>query len=227
MKLELRHFKNYENHLKYDSSLLNMNKIVAGVVGKNICSRFNSPDGSLYHFYFHWSKELKHIYLIAVTCSRLEDIDYGTVEFDTYPVLGRYPVGTTASYQCHFGRVLNGSSSLVCQASWTWSPSVPTCYLPGKEIKQIITVRNSNCGKVMFSQACVKNSVHRGVVYNSPRQTPPSRHPSGQTPQGRYPLAQHPQANTPLDRHPVPEMATTADRTRLTGMHSCSLFFQV
>ena len=27
----------------------------------------------------------------------------------------------------------------------------------------IITVRNSSCGKVMFSQACVKNSVHRGA----------------------------------------------------------------
>ena len=27
----------------------------------------------------------------------------------------------------------------------------------------IVTVRNSNCRKVMFSQACVKNSVHGGV----------------------------------------------------------------
>ena len=26
----------------------------------------------------------------------------------------------------------------------------------------IFTVRDSSCGKVMFSQACVKNSVHRG-----------------------------------------------------------------
>ena len=26
----------------------------------------------------------------------------------------------------------------------------------------IYTVRNSSCGKVMFSQVCVKNSVHRG-----------------------------------------------------------------
>ena len=29
---------------------------------------------------------------------------------------------------------------------------------------QFITIRNS-CGKVMFSQACVNNSVHRGVVW--------------------------------------------------------------
>ena len=29
----------------------------------------------------------------------------------------------------------------------------------------LITVRNSSCGKVMFSQACVKNSVHRGRVH--------------------------------------------------------------
>ena len=30
-------------------------------------------------------------------------------------------------------------------------------------IKNIITIRNSSCGKVMFSQACVKNSVHGGA----------------------------------------------------------------
>ena len=34
----------------------------------------------------------------------------------------------------------------------------------------IITARNSSCGKVMFSQARVKNSVHGGC-------TPPGRHP--------------------------------------------------
>ena len=40
----------------------------------------------------------------------------------------------------------------------------------------------------MFSQACVKNSIHRGEVYIPPRQTPtgqtpptPGRHPPGQT----------------------------------------------
>ena len=27
--------------------------------------------------------------------------------------------------------------------------------------EELITVRNSSCGKAMFSQACVKNSVHR------------------------------------------------------------------
>ena len=29
---------------------------------------------------------------------------------------------------------------------------------------KVITVRNSSCGKVMFSQACVKNSVHKEGV---------------------------------------------------------------
>ena len=28
---------------------------------------------------------------------------------------------------------------------------------------ELITVRNSSCGKVMFSQVCVKNFVHGGV----------------------------------------------------------------
>ena len=37
--------------------------------------------------------------------------------------------------------------------------------------KLMFTVCKRSCGKVMFSQACVKNSVHRGEVY-----TPVGRH---------------------------------------------------
>ena len=41
-----------------------------------------------------------------------------------------------------------------------------------KKGHDIVTVRSS-CGKVMFSQACVKNSVHReGVVYTPQADTP-------------------------------------------------------
>ena len=29
----------------------------------------------------------------------------------------------------------------------------------------LVTFRDSSCGKVMFSQACIKNFVHRGEVY--------------------------------------------------------------
>ena len=37
-----------------------------------------------------------------------------------------------------------------------------------------LIVRKRSCGKVMFSQACVKNSVYRGVgVHTPPRQAPP------------------------------------------------------
>ena len=32
-----------------------------------------------------------------------------------------------------------------------------------KKMPVIVSVRNSSCGKVMFSQACVKNSVHGGA----------------------------------------------------------------
>ena len=48
----------------------------------------------------------------------------------------------------------------------------------------VITARNSSFGKVMFSQACVKNSVHGGGVHpyadapwadNPPTQTQPPR----------------------------------------------------
>ena len=56
----------------------------------------------------------------------------------------------------------------------------------------IVTVRNSSCGKVMFSQACVKNSVHRGEgVYTPPRQTTPP--PQADTPTRQTP----PLADTP------------------------------
>ena len=70
----------------------------------------------------------------------------------------------------------------------------------------IFIVRNSSWGKVMFSQACVKNSVHRGVVYTSPL----GRHP----PWTDLPWVDTPQADTalwadtspgqalPLGRHP-------------------------
>ena len=57
----------------------------------------------------------------------------------------------------------------------------------------IFTARNSSCGKVMFSQACVKNSAHRAgclphcILGHTPRQT---HTPSGQTspppPDGYY-----------------------------------------
>ena len=59
----------------------------------------------------------------------------------------------------------------------------------------------------MFSQACVKNSVHRSrhplgrhpLGRHSPGQTPP-----GQTPPGRHPLGRHLLGRHPLGRHPPP-----------------------
>ena len=77
----------------------------------------------------------------------------------------------------------------------------------------------------MFSQACVKNSVHRGegVWQTPPRQTPlsPGRHPQADTPQADTPSDRHtPQADTPLTPHPQ-QTATAVDGTHPTGMHSC------
>ena len=58
----------------------------------------------------------------------------------------------------------------------------------------IFTVHKRSCRKVMFSQACVKISVHGGGVY-------PSMH---------------------WCRHPTPQqMATAADGMHPTGIHSC------
>ena len=45
-------------------------------------------------------------------------------------------------------------------------------------LQRIITVRNSRCGKVMFSQASVILSTGRGGVW----QTPPGKHPPGRPP---------------------------------------------
>ena len=65
----------------------------------------------------------------------------------------------------------------------------------------IFTIRNE-----VFSQACVKNSVHRreGVSasvhagIHPPGQTPPGRHPLGRQPPGQTPyLADTPHADTP------------------------------
>ena len=48
---------------------------------------------------------------------------------------------------------------------------------------------NEVWGKVIFSVACVKNSVHRGVCLSACYDTPPGADPSGaDTPQSRHPL---------------------------------------
>ena len=76
-----------------------------------------------------------------------------------------------------------------------------------------ITVRNSSCGKVMFSQASVilfTEGVSVPVLgYTpsgqiSPWQTLPlpGQTPPGQTPPGRHPMDRHPQADTPWVDNP-------------------------
>ena len=130
-------------------------------------------------------------------------------------------------------RVLHGiyiSSAIICtctikepcEALWTksdnnstwiqtWIPlgnSVMTGPAPESicvppSCNAFLTVRKRSCGKVKFSQGCVKNSVHRR---------------GGVHPQGRHPPP--PPEKTPL-RHPPSQTATAADDTHPTGMHSC------
>ena len=78
--------------------------------------------------------------------------------------------------------------------------------------------------KVMFSQACVKNSVHKGGVADT-NQT--SRHPS---PPDQADTPPPDQAETPPDQadkpsRPTGETATAADSTHPTGMHSCYIIW--
>ena len=103
---------------------------------------------------------------------------------------------------------------------------------------------NEVWGKVIFSVACVKNSVHRGGTSSS---TPPPRagtpNPPGQVPPGRYPLGRyppglippghlppghrytpgqvHPWAGTPPGPVHAGRYGQQAGGTHPTGMHSC------
>ena len=56
----------------------------------------------------------------------------------------------------------------------------------------------SSCGKVMFSQACVENSVRGGVC---PKECWDTHSALADTPLGRHPLGRHLPADTP-GRHP-------------------------
>ena len=68
----------------------------------------------------------------------------------------------------------------------------------------LVRIRKLSCGKVMFSQACIKNSVHlRQGVYRSMHW---GRHPPGPVHAGI---------------HPPPPTATAADGLHPIGMHSC------
>ena len=74
--------------------------------------------------------------------------------------------------------------------------SYPTYYRPQR-----------SCGKVIFSQACVKNSVNRGwgvsASVHGGIHPPPGQTPPGQTPPslGRPPWADTPRADTLPDGH--------------------------
>ena len=79
-------------------------------------------------------------------------------------------------------------------------------------VLMLITVRNSSCGKVMFSQACVKNSVHsgRGHIWQG------GMHHRGHAWQGRM----HGREHTWQGACMATEMASAADSIHPTGMYS-------
>ena len=84
----------------------------------------------------------------------------------------------------------------------------------------LITVGKRSCGKVMFSQACVKNFVHGGCMPQCMlgyTHSPPTR---ADTPRQTHQWVDTPQA----DNSPSPEQtATVVNGKRPTGMHSCLL----
>ena len=81
------------------------------------------------------------------------------------------------------------------------------CDVDGTCKPALITVRKRSFGKVMFSQACVKNSVHRGVRGRCTYPLPPARQmPPGQTP--------------PLGRHPPPWADTPRSDGHCSGRYA-------
>ena len=116
------------------------------------------------------------------------------------------------------------------------SPNLFFLYIPFKNrvVSQesqrfrIFTVRKRSCGKVMFSQACVKNSVQgrrrctlpwADTLWQTP--LPLCRHPPP-TRAGRYPTGQTPVLGRQTSpwADPPRQMAAAADGTHPTGMHS-------
>ena len=104
----------------------------------------------------------------------------------------------------------------------------------GSYVTVIFHFYRLRCGKVIFSQASVILFTggwcgsHPPPDRHTPRiYTPSGRHtPWADTPLGHTPPRQtHPWAHTPLDRHATPGMATAADGTHPTGMHSCNKVF--
>ena len=99
-------------------------------------------------------------------------------------------------------------------------PSACVLLCPGNVIFKF-TVRKQSCGKVMFSQACVKNSVHGGVCLSACWDTPPWRQTP--SPGGRHPSLEadtHRWRQTPLDRHPPGQTPPLWRQTPHLGTHT-------
>ena len=88
----------------------------------------------------------------------------------------------------------------------------------------MITVRKRSCEKVMFSQACVNNSVQKGGVSASVHA---GIHPHlGRPPQKHTPWKHTSlEAYTPLEVQPPSPTFTAADCTHPTGILSCYMVY--
>ena len=118
---------------------------------------------------------------------------------------------------------------------WTFT-TVRSFSINNHDGPYIFSVRNYCCGKVMISTNVCQEFCTRGVCPIACRDThtPLGRHPAGRHPHGQTPSRQSPPVDSPgqtppgqrplpLGRHTHPEMATAADGTHPTGMHSCSV----
>ena len=80
-----------------------------------------------------------------------------------------------------------------------------------------LCICNYPCISAVRSVVAERLCFHRRLSFYSQRVFGRHPHP-GQTPPGSHPPDRHPLTDTPA---PAPEMATAADGTHPTGMHSC------
>ena len=104
--MQLRHAENYISHSA--SSISRLPRYFHATKLK----KFWDP-GARYTEYIS--------YTAAFQCPELFDIPNGEVEFSS-----RTP-GSTATYTCDFGFVLQGDEQRVCMENETWSGEPPTC----------------------------------------------------------------------------------------------------
>ncbi|KAM4722853.1 P-selectin-like [Rhinophrynus dorsalis] len=92
----------------------------------------------------------------AVSCQALQSPSYG--QMNCSHVFGDFQYNSSCSFTCDNGFVLNGSESVVCQASGAWSDLTPTCAAVSCQALQSLSYGQVNCshvfGDFQYNSSC-------------------------------------------------------------------------